>query len=396
MPQRKQDKVPVSVEGAFSRITLLGGPFDTLATRIKHRTGFGGTATFAIAASLMLWLILAVLVIIEGYSQKFFSLDVMAIHGRMLVAVPLIIWCAHLLDQAIRDACRELVTVGIVSANSTAELDREVSKLLRFSTSWRLQIGLLVVIVAFSASGLTKYIPGVSSFSGHPADASGSIARYWYTIVCLPAFRYVMARFIWLLGLWTVLIWKISRKPLDMIASHPDRAAGLGLFEVAQTQLLVFILAIAILDASALAEAANMTGLTNQQVYLQVMLIIVIGALLICGPLVLLTPKLFQCRRRALITFHALGHQYSVQFRNRWGASNSTGYLDFLGSSDIQSLADLAGSYENVRATRILPVTTSLLFMIAGCATAPHLPLLLLEYPIGELASDLVETLIGR
>ena len=60
-----------------------------------------------------------------------------------------------------------------------------------------------------------------------------------------------------------------------------------------------------------------------------------------------------------------------------------------LGTADIQSLADLSNSVNIVRNMRWAPVSTRILIGFAVAALLPMLPLLLLKYPIAELATKL-------
>ncbi|WP_431298108.1 hypothetical protein [Tabrizicola sp. BL-A-41-H6] len=396
MTARRPGRDAEHLDGAFAEFSLLRGRFNQFAARTAHRLFGGGALSFEILLSGLLWLILAALVILEGHHRKFFSLDAAAIHARMLVAVPLFLWCSALLDRAARDACASLVKVGIVAGAAKDVLDRQATRLARLFNSALLQVVLVVGVVAIGLLTPRDYLPGVSSFAGNMTDdVAGSLAGRWYVWVCLPVFRFVLLRLCVMFLLWTYLIWKLSRQRLHLVASHPDRAGGLGLLEVAQTQLLIFVLAIAVIDAAAFAEMSRLSELIEQDVYVHSFLIALVGLAVICGPLLFLSAPLFQCRRLGNIEFGALAHEYSTLFRKRWIETGSAEHDNLLGASDIQSLADLDGSYQNVRTMRVLPVTGTLVVVILGCAAVPHLPLLLLKYPMTDLISDLVQTMIG-
>ncbi|MBN2629921.1 MAG: hypothetical protein JXR75_05215 [Rhodobacteraceae bacterium] len=192
-----------------------------------------------------------------------------------------------------------------------------------------------------------------------------------------------------------MLIWHLSRHDLALLGLHPDRAGGLGLIEVAQAQLVMFVLAIGAIDAAALAETFQLVAPDHTQVYLHVFLVALVGVVVICAPLLLLVPMLYRCRRRAMVEFSALAHEYSRQFQRRWIEPDQTEAGNPLGSGDIQSPADLASAFENLQKMRVMPVTMTLVWVILGAATVPHLPLLLLEYPISDLITNLVEVMIG-
>lgn len=65
-----------------------------------------------------------------------------------------------------------------------------------------------------------------------------------------------------------------------------------------------------------------------------------------------------------------------------------------MGTSDIQSLADLNGSLEIVREMRIVPVSNKAVLTIVTLTLAPIAPLLLTMMPVEELAKTLFSILL--
>jgi hypothetical protein len=57
----------------------------------------------------------------------------------------------------------------------------------------------------------------------------------------------------------------------------------------------------------------------------------------------------------------------------------------------VQSLADLSAGAELVNNLRLVPASHRLLLTLAVAALLPALPLLLLQYPVAELAQKLLE-----
>jgi hypothetical protein len=382
-------------DGAFSRFSLIGGPFHALSAVIAPRLDRAAQVTVGTGLSVALWLILAALATEAGLADRFFSLETSAVHVRMLLAVPLVLWCTDLFDRAVQNACLALVQRGIISGATKAALDADALRLIRFNRTWWVQLGLMAGVVIGTMLAPSSLLPGISSSITNLAPMPPTLAGYWYWLVCLPAFRFVMARFLCLWAVWVVLLWHLARHDLALIGLHPDRAGGLGLIEVAQAQLTLFVLAIGAIDAAALAETFQIVDPNHAQVYVHSFLVMLIGLVMICAPLLLLVPMLYRCRRRSMVGFSALAHEYSRQFQRRWIEPDQTETSNLLGSGDIQSLADLASAYENLRTMRVLPVTPTIVWVIIGAAVVPHLPLLLLEYPISDLIIDLVEALIG-
>lgn len=65
-----------------------------------------------------------------------------------------------------------------------------------------------------------------------------------------------------------------------------------------------------------------------------------------------------------------------------------------MGSGDIQSLADLANSYEVVRGMRPVPFSRDTIIQVAMAAVVPLLPLALTVVPAEEILKKLLGMLL--
>jgi hypothetical protein len=63
--------------------------------------------------------------------------------------------------------------------------------------------------------------------------------------------------------------------------------------------------------------------------------------------------------------------------------------------ADTQSLADMVNVALGVRRMRLIPAGPSLLLTIGIAALLPFVPLALFRYPVAELGTRLVQTLLG-
>jgi hypothetical protein len=82
-------------------------------------------------------------------------------------------------------------------------------------------------------------------------------------------------------------------------------------------------------------------------------------------------------------------------FEKKWLNAAAVPAEPLLGTSDLQSLADLSNSVGIVRNMRWVPVSTRLLVTVVIAALLPMLPLLLFKYPIAELVQRVLSKLAG-
>ena len=104
------------------------------------------------------------------------------------------------------------------------------------------------------------------------------------------------------------------------------------------------------------------------------------------GPLLLFVPMLSRARRQGLLKYGLVATEYSQAFREKWIDGRAPAGEPFLGSGDIQSLADLGNSYSVGEQMRIVPVTRSGVLQFVGAFLAPIVPLMLTV-----MSADVVE-----
>jgi hypothetical protein len=65
-----------------------------------------------------------------------------------------------------------------------------------------------------------------------------------------------------------------------------------------------------------------------------------------------------------------------------------------LGSADIQSLADLANSFDVVQRMRLYPFGPRVVAILSAAVVVPLLPLALMQFPISEILRQLANLLL--
>jgi hypothetical protein len=127
----------------------------------------------------------------------------------------------------------------------------------------------------------------------------------------------------------------------------------------------------------------------------KVTVVILIGffLLVILGPLTVFTLHLVRARRRGLGQFGTLAMSYVTDFHEKWVLRGGDGEA-ILGTTDIQSLADLANSYAIIREMRLVPFGLKNIARLAVVAAIPMSPLLLLIMPFHELIDRLIKVIL--
>jgi hypothetical protein len=113
--------------------------------------------------------------------------------------------------------------------------------------------------------------------------------------------------------------------------------------------------------------------------------------LLVYSPLLSFHPSLSRVKREGLLAYGRLGSRYVEAFEEKWIRGAAPNDEELLGSSDIQSLADLGNSFAVVQEMRVVPFSLRDLIRLAAITAAPLLPLTLTVFPSEELVTRVVK-----
>jgi len=103
------------------------------------------------------------------------------------------------------------------------------------------------------------------------------------------------------------------------------------------------------------------------------------------APTLIFAPTLFRTKQDGFRRYGAIAQQYVRDFDGKWLRGGASSGEALLGSADIQSLADLANSYEVVSGMRIFLVTKSTLVLLIAATLLPLAPLLLTVFSPREV-----------
>jgi hypothetical protein len=332
----------------------------------------------------------------EGVSQQLFSLSVIGGHVRLLVVIPLFFICESVLDPRLTEFVRMIVRSGVVPPNALPALESEIARTGRWKDSWLPEAVCLLAAVLLSLIGPQLQLSGTTAVHDPSRTmAELTLAGQWYWIVCLTLFRFLLFRWLWRFGLWCYFLWRVARLPLNLVPTHPDYAAGLGYLEVVQTHFTPLILAISALQSASFAEEITQGTMAFEAIYPALALILLLDAVLFLGPLFIFAPKLWGCRIKALSNYMEFASSYVSGFDRKWLGVDDQLREPVLGTPDLQSLADLGNSIDIVRNMRWVPMSLRLVKDIVLAALLPMVPLLLLKYPVAELAEKFFTRLTG-
>lgn len=380
---------------AANRFSLFaGGPLYRIALRLGVVNGESTLPRLGVAFALLTWTPLAVLVgltAVSGFSPGRPAVPFLmslGTHIRFLLAIPLFFTAEAWIGPRLGNFLGQIVESGLVLPEDAPLLDRAVGSATRLRDSAIAEVGLAVLAVFAVAGGVRVDLSGDAS-TWRSVGGVLTWAGRWYVAVGLPVFQFLWWRWCWRLVIWTRLLWRLSRLNLQLVPTHPDLSGGLGYLGVAHGHFgTLGLTASAVLSAS-FAEQILFGGQRLEQFVPLLGGIVALNLLAFVGPLLFFAPRLLEVKRRGLRQYGVVAATYTHLFDAKW--VQGRGPTDqWLGSSDIQSLADLANSFAVVRNMRVTPFGPPLVLGLLASTIAPMAPLLLFQFSPGELLPHLL------
>ena len=325
-----------------------------------------------------------------------FLFDFMA-STRLLLTLPLLIMAESVIDARTQVVAKHLVQSGLIRKNDHSRFESSIRQVLRMRDSL-LAEGIIAGYVIFGAAFLRLEYSGASStwqFLVTPSGATRTLAGWWHVFVSTPIFQFLLYRWLWRYLIWCWFLLRTSKLDLHLVPTHPDMAAGLGFLGPAQTKYGIIIFSLSALLASNIGEEILFGGASLTSYKTSILGYIVLTLIISLGPLLVFSPRLAKAKRKGLLEYGALANEYTQSFERKWIMKEAPEGESLIGSADIQSLADLASSFEVVRKTRPIPFDLKTAILpIAVMAAIPFFPLALTVLPFGELIKKIISILL--
>jgi hypothetical protein len=378
-----------------------GGPAYRLMQRIGVIRKEPSIARRIIIFLGLTWVPLFVLSLLEGLAlgpspQQSFLLD-FATYSRFFVAFPSLILAEIVIGPRLTNAGLHFARSGLVREEDHRAFDAAVEKVIARREA-RLPELIILGVAIFGAWSMTAAFYAGQGSSWHIIRTEGgirlSLAGVWYLVVAVPLLQFMFYRWVWRLIIWTGFLLDMSRMDLRLSASHPDQAGGLGFLATAQLGFGVLAFGLSSILGASAGFYIVYEGAQIETFKLPFIGYLVLVNLLYLGPLLVFLPPLARARRKGLLEFSSLANRYDQAFIDKWIKGRGETGEPLLGTSDIQSLADLGNSFLFARQMKLIPFDVRTIIQMSVFASVPMLPLLPLVMPVADILKLLGKALL--
>jgi hypothetical protein len=380
---------------------VLGGPIFQLFRR-SHLSGDGLQLVHwrILVITLIAWLPLLPLSMIGSpllaHTLKVPFLRDIETHVKFLVALPVLIAAELIVHSRIRPVVKGFITRRIIFHRDLPRFLAAIESAMRLRNSVPVELGLLCLVLTLGQwlwrSEMALFTPTWYALpqSGH---LHLTAAGRWYAFVSIPIFQFILLRWYLRFFIWFRFLWQLSRLNLHLIPTHPDREGGLDFLGKSAYAFSPVLFAQGALLAGLIANRVLYEGENLFSFKMQAVGLIGFFLVFVLGPLTMFTPQLSRAKREGLTDYGLLANRYVQGFEQKWVNENAADADELLGSSDIQSLADLGNSYAVVREMRPVPFDLKDIAWLAAVTAVPLLPLALTVFSFEELMMRIVRIL---
>jgi hypothetical protein len=372
----------------FRRCHLSGDAVDLLRRRI-------GVIT------LIAWLPLIILAALSGTAVRGrvavpFLYDIEA-QLRFLVALPLLIVAELVVHERLRFVVRQFLERHLIPDEALPRFERIIDSAFRLRNSIIAELLLIAFVYVVGVFIFWRHYVAFSAATWYatptPEGLQLSAPGVWYAYVSLPLYQFLLVRWYFRIFIWMRFLWQVSRIDLSLIPTHPDRVGGLGFLGNTVFAFVPLLVAHGVILAGPIANRIFYLGASLPQFMIEIGVVVGFLLFIVLGPLLVFAPQLAQLKRTANREYGALAERYVREFDAKWVRGRAPSDERLIGSGDIQSLADLANSFEVIRTIQLAPISKEAVIQLLVATFLPLAPLLLTMMSLDELLKRLLKIL---
>jgi hypothetical protein len=338
---------------------------------------------------LITWIPTAALALIQGIAitpdiKKSFLYDYAA-YAQFFFAIPFFIVGESYIEREIKYGIDHFVDSEIVDGDSLRTLQNVLAK------ATKVQRMLLPAVIMYLLAHITiwPWLFGElhnNNYTWHTFTTASnheyfSLAGWWNGIVSVPIVVYWHIRWIWKLGIWYWIIWKISHLKLKIHASHPDQFGGLGFFSRLQSRFGILILAVGGIIAATLSykltiEHANFIQIPVAGI---IVLYVLLAPCIFIAPLLFFNSQLAKAKRDDLLRYSHLATHHTNKVELLINESMKAGSNISLNEirEAIENLSNIKIFFENAGKMHTLPFDFQYTRRLFASALGPMIPVII-------------------
>jgi len=374
-----------------------GGPFNRALEmmRLQNKQGKLMVLGFCIT-----WLPLLILTLFEGTlytGRELPFLKDVAMHARLLVALPMLIMIEPTIDSKVFVVIKYLAEELMSLEDRQKFLATSFRRARKLTGSALTEIILLLIVIGVTISFVKAGVynapgNGTTSWMTYTGEAGQlmSVAGYWAIFISIPIFQFLLLRWLWRYIIWVMLLIHLSKAKLNLMPTHADRAGGLGIIMIAQRSFNLIFVAGGVAISGRLIEQLLKHPDSFESIKRQGIAYIVFCLIFLLVPLLFFMGKLFKIKNEGLLRMSNLGATLSRRFEHEWVNNLQVEEKTVKNKAeqtevDPSMIFDYSGMYDALQQLRTIPVTPRDLIGMGLILFVPFIPIPFIHFSVVEL-----------
>jgi hypothetical protein len=389
------DSHPPFTHATIEASLVRGGPFYRFQQAVglirPNHWNLGRRIAVLIAVG---WLPLLVITMLLNPNGLPSFIDEYRIHARMLAAVPALLLGEIFMDSRFRAVWSHLRESGLLPSEDLAYMDGVVATLRRLRDAFLPELIVLVLLIVHTAATY-KGLVNATPWLGHGAGTDLQLtAAGWYAVlVSAPLFQFLLGLALWNWMLWTFFAFKLSRRNMRLVATHPDEHGGLGFLGLTASAFAPAAFAATAVIAATWRYDILHHGARLMDFRLPAIILIAVIAVIALGPLIFFVPVLAEVRRSGILEYGILGQIHSTEFYDKWIRHRAGHEEEFLQSPESIALDASSQTYARIKQLNPFPADRGSLYLLAAAVAIPALPVVIAQIPVAIVLTDLFKAL---
>ncbi len=340
------------------------------------------------------WLPLLVLTALLNFKGLDSLLRDYRVYARLLIAVPVLLFGELLMETRFRAVLTHIRRAGLLEVPDMEYMDGFIAALVRLRDSFLPELTILVLLIIHTKlqyKGLVDPTPWLARGAG--ANLQLSAAGWYAVLVSTSIFQFLLGVSLWKWLLWVVYAFKLSRRDLKLVPTHPDEHGGIGFLSLTTAAFApIAFAASAVIGATwrydILHHGAHLMDFRLPTIALVILVVVVA-----LGPLIFFVPRLAMLRTKGILEYGTLGQLHSRDFHEKWILHRAGHEAEFLQAPESSTLADYGQAYEKLEQLNPFPANKEDLIPLLLAVAIPAFPVIIAQIPVVTVLTDLFHAL---
>src|SRR5262249_10532633 len=280
------------------------------AIHLAPRDSFGAPRR-ALLFALTTWLPIVIWAVATGNFHFDFQgeaiLRHLGVHIRCLIAIPMFVLSEPLADLYFGAVVANFIPSGLIPPDERGRFAAALRSVERWRDSGLVWAGIVALVAATTlATARSIGTEDVDTLAWAHGITTRDFGAAWALYVVRPLFLFLAMAWIWRLIVSWILLRRIARLDLELVASHPDGVGGIGFVELHSAAFPLVIGAISSVACAQVAHQILSHGAQLKQFEAQLISLVVLLTLLFLAPLTSFSGSLRRVLRRARFQYGTL------------------------------------------------------------------------------------------